>query len=209
MATVDMNALICEAAESVRAGVVLTTVPEGRDCVVIGEEGCSVDYKSAMDEVANSFSFDQAVTVDNIESFHPELLQPLTESLSSGFNGALLICGASTETTRALTDYSIIKQVLENLFSCIKSQVKEELFISASFLQFYPDGSAVDHLSLNKQTPQVVTHPVLGGCSSLFSVAVEWELHPQEVESVVCRSRLQLFSLAGGASRTDLRGSVT
>lgn len=45
-------------------------------------------------------------------------------------------------------------------------------------------------------------------CSSLFSVAVEQELHPEEVESEVCRSRLQLFRLAGGASRTDLRGSV-
>ena len=45
-------------------------------------------------------------------------------------------------------------------------------------------------------------------CSSLFSVAIEWKLHPEEVESDVCRSRLQLFSLAGGASRTDLRGSV-
>lgn len=45
-------------------------------------------------------------------------------------------------------------------------------------------------------------------CSSLFSVAVEWKLHPEEVEPEVCRSRLQLFRLAGGASRTDLRGSV-
>ncbi|XP_067454586.1 M protein, serotype 2.2 [Thunnus thynnus] len=43
-------------------------------------------------------------------------------------------------------------------------------------------------------------------CSSLFSVAVEWKLHPEELESEVCRSRLQLFSLTGGASRTDLRG---
>ncbi len=45
-------------------------------------------------------------------------------------------------------------------------------------------------------------------CSSLLSVAAEWKLHPEEVEPEVCRSRLQLFSLAGGASRTDLRGSV-
>ena len=45
-------------------------------------------------------------------------------------------------------------------------------------------------------------------CSSLFSVAVEQKLHPEEVESEVCRSKLQLFRLAGGASRTDLRGSV-
>lgn len=45
-------------------------------------------------------------------------------------------------------------------------------------------------------------------CSSLFSVAVEWKLHPDEDESGLFRSRLQLFTLAGGASRSDLRGSV-
>ena len=45
-------------------------------------------------------------------------------------------------------------------------------------------------------------------CSFLFSVAVEWKLHPEQAVSEICRSRLQLFSLAGGASRADLRGSV-
>lgn len=48
-------------------------------------------------------------------------------------------------------------------------------------------------------------------CSSLFSLAAQWKLHPEEEEeeeSELCSSRLQLFSLAGGASRTDLRGSV-
>ncbi|XP_031175320.1 kinesin-like protein klp-20 [Sander lucioperca] len=125
------------------------------------------------------------------------------------------------------------------------SQGKEELFLSVSCLQFYPDGSAVDLLSPNadRQTLKLVAHDILGSlvgglsevcvcsaeeayalyetcgerlkanagsissrCSSLFSVAVEQELHPEEVESEVCRSRLQLFRLAGGASRTDLRG---
>uniref|UniRef100_A0AAQ5Y675 Kinesin motor domain-containing protein n=1 Tax=Amphiprion ocellaris TaxID=80972 RepID=A0AAQ5Y675_AMPOC len=179
----------------------------------------------------------------NQQRFHTELLHPLTESISNGYNGAVLICGASTETIQALTDHSIIKQVLANLFSSIVSQVKEELFVSVSFLQFYPDGSAVDLLSLNKQSLRLVTHPELGSlvgglcemcvcsveeafslyetcretlktktgsistrCSSLFSVTVEQKLRPEERESDVCRSRLQLFSLAGGASRTDLRG---
>lgn len=45
-------------------------------------------------------------------------------------------------------------------------------------------------------------------CSSLFLVTVERKYHPEEAESEVCRSRLQLFSLTGGADRTDLRGSV-
>ncbi|XP_023814994.1 trichohyalin-like isoform X2 [Oryzias latipes] len=46
-------------------------------------------------------------------------------------------------------------------------------------------------------------------CSALFSVLLERKLHPEQEESEesdVCRSRLQLFHLAGGASRTDLRG---
>lgn len=42
----------------------------------------------------------------------------------------------------------------------------------------------------------------------MFSLSVEWKLHPEEVESEVYRSRLQLFSLAGAASRADLSGSV-
>lgn len=46
-----------------------------------------------------------------LQNFHPELLQPLTESISSGYNGALLICGASTDNSCTLIDHSIIKQV--------------------------------------------------------------------------------------------------
>ncbi|XP_010793013.1 osmotic avoidance abnormal protein 3 isoform X1 [Notothenia coriiceps] len=241
MATVNMNAAMCEAADTVRVGVILTAVP---DSMVICEEGHGLEYKSRTDEEVKSFSFDQVVTADNIQSFHPELLQPLTESISGGYNGALLICGgASLENMTPLIDHSTIRQVLTDLFSSVLSQVKEELFISVSFLQFYPDGSAVDLLSPNRETLKRVAHPVLGSligglcevcvcsaeeaytlyetcrdtlkanagsissrCSSLFSVAVEWKLHPEEVESEVCRSRLQLFSLAGGASRTDLRG---
>ncbi|TDH07725.1 hypothetical protein EPR50_G00108580 [Perca flavescens] len=224
----------------------LETCVKAKDCVVIDEEGHGVDYKPGKDEETKSFSFDQVVTVDSIQSFHPELLQPLTGSISSGYNGALLICGASSEKISTLIDHSIIKQVLADLFSHMLSQAgKEELFISVSYLQFYPDGSAVDLLSPNtdRQTLKLVAHDILGNlvgglsevcvcsaeeayvlyetcserlkanadsissrCSSLFSVAVEQKLHPEEVESEVCRSRLQLFRLAGGASRTDLRG---
>ncbi|KAM3612138.1 uncharacterized protein V6R79_003444 [Siganus canaliculatus] len=216
---------------------------EDTDCVVVSEGRHAVEYKPGKDEDAKSFYFDQAVTLDNIQSLHPELLQPLTESISSGYMGALLICGASTEKINSLIDHTIIKQVLVNLFSRVLSQVKEEPFFSVSLLQFYPDGSAADLLSPNRQTLKPERHPVLGSlvggscevcvssaeetftlyetcrdklkakahsiynrCSLLFSVAVEWKLHPEEVESEICRSRLQLFSLAGGAHRADLRG---
>ncbi|XP_054890395.1 uncharacterized protein si:dkey-201i24.3 [Poeciliopsis prolifica] len=140
--------------------------------------------------------------------------------MSNGYNVALLMCGTPTEMVGAVTDKSILRQ-------------------------FYPDGSAVDLLSLSKETLQLVIHPVLGSvveglsevcvcsaeeacdvfkacresmktnpgslssrCSSLFSVTAEWKLHPEQAESDVCCSKLQLFSLAGGASRTDLRGVI-
>ncbi|XP_061582010.1 kinesin-like protein K39 [Cololabis saira] len=108
----------------------------------------------------------------NAPSLQSELLQPLTESIRSGYNGALLICGASTETTPPLTDHSIVRQVEPK----------------------------------PKQSKLNVTLHLNAVCSCLFSVSVEWKLNPEQVESDVCRSRLQLFSLAGGASRTDLRG---
>ncbi|XP_059201668.1 kinesin-like protein klp-20 [Centropristis striata] len=238
MAAVNMNTPLWEA-EPVRVGVVLSAIPA---CIAIGE-GRGVDYRSGKDEEAKSYPFDQVVTLNDIQSLHAELLQPLTELIPSGYNEALLICGASTEEINTLIDQRIIKQVLSDLFSRMLSQVKEELFISVSFLQFYPDSSAVDLLSPKRQTLKLVTHPVLGNlvggltevcvfsaeeaftlyetcretlkdntgsissrCSSLFLVTVEWKLHPEEVESEVCRSKLQLFRLAGGASRTDLRG---
>uniref|UniRef100_A0A1A8MGF3 Kinesin motor domain-containing protein n=1 Tax=Nothobranchius pienaari TaxID=704102 RepID=A0A1A8MGF3_9TELE len=230
------------APEPVRVGVVLVTNSENADCVV-DAEGRRVDYRSTTNEDSKSFIFDQVVGADHMESLHSELLQTLPQSTFSSCNGALLMCGASTETIRALTDQGIVRKVLTNLFSCISSRAAAEVFTSVSFLQFYPDGSAVDLLSLNKENLQLVTHPVLGSvvgglsevcvcsaeeafsvyetcremmktnagiissrCSSLLSVVHEWKLHPEQVESDVCCGKLQLFSLAGGASRTDLRG---
>ncbi|CAB1423506.1 unnamed protein product [Pleuronectes platessa] len=235
-----------EGAETARVGVVLSGLSEGEACLVINEDGHGVSYTPGRNKEESSFSFDQVVNVDNFQSVHAELLQPLADSMSAGYNGALLICGVPTERTCSLIDHSIIKQLLAELFSRIWSQVKEESLISVSFLQFYPDGSAVDVLSPNRQTLKLVTHPVLGSlvggacevcvcseeeasalyetcretlkaradsmsnrCSFLFSVAVEWKLHreeEEEEEEEICRSRLQLFSLAGGASSTDLRG---
>ncbi|XP_024863374.2 uncharacterized protein LOC108240531 [Kryptolebias marmoratus] len=199
----NTEAPMCEGAEATRVGVVFTTNP---DCVVFDVEGRRVGYKSANDEDTRSFMFDQVVTTDNMERLHSELLQPLPESISNGFNGALMICGASAEMPGAPAEQRIIRKVLTDLFSRTTSPVAPEVFISVSCLQFYPDGSVVDLLSLNKDASELITHPVLGRCSSLFSVAVEQKLHPEQVESDVCRSRLQLFGLAGGASRTDLRG---
>ncbi|XP_028315924.1 kinesin-like protein KIF17 [Gouania willdenowi] len=253
MTTVKMNPVMCQGVETVKVGVVLTT-PTGEaqtkcvceavdgQCAVICEGGYRLDYTAGKDEGIKSFSFDYAAVVDDIEILYQKLLQPLTEFISTGYNVALLLCGASSEPISSLTDHSLIRQLLRSLFSCVKSQEKEELFTSVSCLQFHPDDIEVDVLSLNKQPLQLVKHPALGcivaglcevsvcsaeeaytvyetcwktmknpaGCiyrwNSLFSINVERKLNPPEPESVVCRSTLQLFNLAGGASRADLTG---
>ncbi|XP_035983584.1 kinesin-like protein KIF17 [Fundulus heteroclitus] len=153
---------MCGGAETVRVGVVLTASPEDADGGAFAVEGCEINYKPAANEEPKSFTFDQVVTADTTESLHSELLQPVTELISSGYNVVLLMCGAPTETVGALMDKGVIGQVLTNVFSCAARQQRAESFLSVSFLQFYPDGSAVDVVSLNKDTLQLGAHPVLG-----------------------------------------------
>lgn len=82
---------------------------------------------------SKSFSFDGVTTVDhvqvgssgptfaaanqhesdtcdsNLQGLYSELLRPLAESVSGGFKGALLLCGASN--IHHLTDTCVVKQV--------------------------------------------------------------------------------------------------
>lgn len=166
----------------------------------------------------------------NLQSFHPELLQPLIESISSGYNGALLLCGASTEKIGTLVDRCIIKQVeptkkttvyISNfvIFSdyfnltlnsvsglgksvwsyvaasergvvhlCVIPSGLSFYLIAKAWIildtvwcrttsdvcqcQFYPEGSAVDLLSPNRQTLKHVTHPVLGRWVQMMTIDV-------------------------------------
>ncbi|XP_054648484.1 osmotic avoidance abnormal protein 3 isoform X2 [Dunckerocampus dactyliophorus] len=158
MASVGMEeAMLMRDGEEVKVGIVLNPISGGSESVFINEDGQNVDYVSK-EEKLQSFSFDQAVTVDNMQ----ELLQPLTESICEGHSGSLLLCGASMENISTLIDHVIVKQVLINVLSRVMSQVKREVFISVSFLQFDPDGNGVDLLSPESNSPELVLHPVLG-----------------------------------------------
>ncbi|KAK7922803.1 hypothetical protein WMY93_009705 [Mugilogobius chulae] len=215
-----MNSPMLEEAGDVRVGVLLASVPERNTCVVITQDGHGVDLVTGKDESTKSFSFDLVATADNVKGIYLDFLQPLVESVLKGYNGALLIHGASTERTKALIDQNIIRQILINVLNGTAHE-KEDSFIALSFIQ------------LQSKNLSPVTHPVLGRlvsvvsspeeafslyetcrdkvksspgglscrCSTLLSVAVE-----RRVQTEVCRGRLQLFGLEGGASRTDLRG---
>ncbi|XP_077433919.1 uncharacterized protein LOC144059024 isoform X2 [Vanacampus margaritifer] len=241
------DATLMRDGEAVKVGVVLNPIP-GKDCVFIHEDGQSLDYISKNEcfsiQQLQRLSFDQAVTVDNMQMFHGELLQPLTDCMCGGYNGSLLVCGAPMENIGTLIDDVIVRQVLTNVLGRVMSPVKEERFVSVSYLQFNPDSSAADLLNPDTQTLELVHHPVLEGvirglaevcvgsaeeaytfyktcreaqkakeefistkCSWLFTVAVEWKLHEEgEVAFRLCRSRLRVFGLVGGANVTDLTG---
>nr|XP_057919474.1 uncharacterized protein LOC131110402 [Doryrhamphus excisus] len=104
-----------------------------------------------------------------IQRFQQQLLQPLIESIGEGYSGSLLLCGASMENVSSLVDHVIIRQVLINVLNHVMSEVKRELFISVSFLQFDPDGSGVDLLSPESNSLELVLHPVLGAVISDLS----------------------------------------
>ncbi|KAF6714846.1 hypothetical protein FQA47_013555 [Oryzias melastigma] len=157
----NTNAPIDEEAEKVKVELVLIANSEN---LIITEEGCGVEYKPAKAEEKKSFSFDKAVTTENIELLHSALLQTLTESMLSGFNASLLTCGASTEMVQALNHHSLLRKILINIFSCMSSREAEDFFVSVSFLQFFPDGNTVDLFNHNNQTLDPLKHPVLGRC---------------------------------------------
>ncbi|XP_049600120.1 golgin subfamily A member 6-like protein 9 isoform X2 [Syngnathus scovelli] len=227
--------------EGVKVGIVLNPIP-GTECALIKKDGQSLDCMSK-DEQLWRLSFDQAVAAENMQGFHSELLQPLTDCTCGGYSGSLLIGGASMENIGTLIDDVLVQQVLKNVLSRVMSSVKEELIVSVSYLQFHLDGSVEDLLNPDTQTLKLVLHPVLGGvirglaeacvgsaeeayslyktcreaqkakeesissrCSWLFTVAVEWKLQNDEVAFQLCRSRLRVFGLVGGANKTDLMG---
>ncbi|XP_057705697.1 kinesin-like protein KIF15-A isoform X3 [Corythoichthys intestinalis] len=132
-----------------------------KGCVFIHEDGQSLDYLSK-DEQLQHLIFDHAVTIDNMQGFYGDLLQPLTVCACEGYCGSLLICAASMENIGTLIDEVIIKQMLASMFSHMTSRVEEEWLISVSYLQFHPDGLAEDLLNHDSQTLQPFLHPVLG-----------------------------------------------
>ncbi|XP_051936760.1 kinesin-like protein unc-104 isoform X2 [Hippocampus zosterae] len=134
---------------------------KGQEYVFIHKDGQSLDYISK-DEQLQCLSFDQAVTVENMQKFHGELLQPLTDCTCEGYSVSLLICGASMESVGTQIDDVIVQQVLTYVFGHVMPPVKDELFVSVSYLQFHPDGSVDDLLNPDTQTLELVPHPVLG-----------------------------------------------
>nr|XP_023689667.1 kinesin-like protein KIF14 isoform X1 [Paramormyrops kingsleyae] len=232
-----------------RVGVVIVQTSDGEHGgrLTVNEEANSVDYTREGDEKM-SFVFDAVTNQHNIQRLYPELLRPLCELVCSGYHGAVLVGGTlRSGKEKLLQTQSVMKQLVTGLFNEITKINTGEMFTTASFIQFYPDDSAVDLLDKEGQGLKPRTHPAFGAyvegvcevavetleetlslyeegretlsansgplvgrCSSLFSVNVERRLQGEEAaEQQYCHGTLRVFDLAGGARKGDLNGVST
>uniref|UniRef100_A0AAV2MIR5 Kinesin motor domain-containing protein n=1 Tax=Knipowitschia caucasica TaxID=637954 RepID=A0AAV2MIR5_KNICA len=204
-----------EKPENIRVGVFLASLPDKNTCVVISQDGRGVDLVTGK-ESTESFSFDLVATANDIKAIYSDFLQPLVQSVLSSFNAALLIHGASAERTGALIDHHVIRQFFPDgtAVDVLCANRKHLKPVLHPFLGRMAGGvseacvsSPEEAYSLYETCRDRVRSSPGGAlscsnrCSSLLSVAVE-----RRVQGEVFRGRLQLFSLEGGASRTDLRG---
>ncbi|XP_069460616.1 uncharacterized protein [Ambystoma mexicanum] len=106
----------------------------------------------------------EASSLNGQDKVFSELVQSLLEPAASGYNVALLVCGKDSPEKTALMrgdgrQPGIVQQVIENTFQATQTRVKEEqCLLTASFIQFYPDGKSCDLLNpANKELTAVET----------------------------------------------------
>ncbi|KAJ8337566.1 hypothetical protein SKAU_G00365320 [Synaphobranchus kaupii] len=150
---------------AVRVGVLITHSADGRDNerVIIQEECKTVDYSGEKD-TRISFSFDTVVTQENAQQrLFPELLQPIAGLMSTGCHRNVLVGGGSRSGKETiLGSQGIAQQLVTGLFSEMTKGSDGEWFSTVSFIQFFPDDSAVDLLNSERRSLKPTAHLILG-----------------------------------------------
>uniref|UniRef100_W5MYS4 Kinesin motor domain-containing protein n=1 Tax=Lepisosteus oculatus TaxID=7918 RepID=W5MYS4_LEPOC len=94
---------------------------------------------------------------------YPELLLPLVPLVVSGYSGNVLVAGTHRSgKENILCGQVIVRQLIEDFFNELNKMTDGEWFTTVSFVQFYPDDTAVDLLYPQNRDLKPVTHPVLG-----------------------------------------------
>uniref|UniRef100_W5MYR4 Kinesin motor domain-containing protein n=1 Tax=Lepisosteus oculatus TaxID=7918 RepID=W5MYR4_LEPOC len=97
------------------------------------------------------------------EKLYPELLLPLVPLVVSGYSGNVLVAGTHRSgKENILCGQVIVRQLIEDFFNELNKMTDGEWFTTVSFVQFYPDDTAVDLLYPQNRDLKPVTHPVLG-----------------------------------------------
>ncbi|XP_015205309.2 golgin subfamily A member 6-like protein 9 [Lepisosteus oculatus] len=151
---------------AVRVGVIFTqktgneknklrlTLNEDENCVIY----CQGESKEC------AFSFDAVVNHNSAqEKLYPELLLPLVPLVVSGYSWNVLVAGTHRSgKENILCGQVIVRQLIEDFFNELNKMTDGEWFTTVSFVQFYPDDTAVDLLYPQNRDLKPVTHPVLG-----------------------------------------------
>ncbi|KAM5172336.1 kinesin-related protein 1 [Mantella aurantiaca] len=81
-----------------------------------------------------------------------ELIQSMLNTVTSGYNVSILLYGSRSCSMQFLhgedgNQFGLIYQVLEQVFEGVNSMNNEEFLVTAAFMQFNPDGKAMDLLN--------------------------------------------------------------
>ncbi|XP_069825932.1 chromosome-associated kinesin KIF4-like isoform X2 [Dendropsophus ebraccatus] len=139
----------------VKAVIGLWQTDEHEKTISVNEDRKSLIFRDKTDSETKEYHF----TFDGVfnftsgqDKFFLELIQSMLNAVSSGYSTSILLHGSHSHGMDFLhwnekNQFGIIYQVLEQVFQGAKSFSNDECLITAAFMQFNPDGKAMDLLN--------------------------------------------------------------
>ncbi|KAM3924810.1 uncharacterized protein RB166_008166 [Leptodactylus fuscus] len=136
----------------VKAVVGLWKTEEKEKTICVNEDHKSLIFRDKTDSETKEYHF----TFDGVfnfksgqDKFFHELIQSMLNTVTSGYNSSILLHGCHSHDNDFLhgndgNQFGFIYQVLEQVFHGAHSFSSEECLITAAFMQFNPDGKAMD-----------------------------------------------------------------
>ncbi|KAE8614134.1 hypothetical protein XENTR_v10008006 [Xenopus tropicalis] len=167
----DIGQLGQDVCVKVAVGLYQTEGSEEQDTTICINE----DFKSLiLTDKADTETKEYHFTFDGVFYFNNgqdkmfvELLQPMLNTVKSGYNVSVLMCDADNSGVDSLINgrgshLGLFYQVLEHLFQVACPADHEETMVTAAFIQFSQDGRAKDLLNPCNQSLSAVYVSVLG-----------------------------------------------
>ncbi|XP_069619874.1 uncharacterized protein [Ranitomeya imitator] len=136
----------------VKAVVGLWQTEEQEKTIQVTDDHKSLIFRDKTDSETKEyhFTFDSVINFKSgQDKFFSELIQSMLNTVPSGYNTSILLHGCHNHGMDFLhgnhkNQFGFIYQVLEQVFQGVNSFSNEECLITAAFMQFNPDGKAMD-----------------------------------------------------------------
>ncbi|XP_056372687.1 chromosome-associated kinesin KIF4A isoform X2 [Hyla sarda] len=154
----------------VKAVIGLWQTEEHEKTICVNEDRKSLIVRDKADSETKEYHF----TFDGIFNFTSgqdklffELIQSMLNTVTSGYSTSILLHGCRNHGMDFLhgndkNQFGFIYQVLEQVFQGVHSFSNEECLVTAAFMQFNPDGKAMDLLNPSNEDLAAVYISALG-----------------------------------------------